>query len=91
MTSMDQAEGAALNMMAAAAHQAVLPLLDRPLPIRKRQRKPNRKGQTEADSPAVTSTMKRGRKPKAAGTAAVAQPPLYVSLRNTVYITVLLK
>ena len=68
-TSMDQAKGAALNMMAEVAHQAVLPLLDRPLPIRKRQRKPNRKtAQIEADSPAVTSTIrKQGRKPKAAG------------------------
>ena len=68
-TSMDQAQGAALNMIAAVAHQAVLPLLDRPLPIRKRQRKPNRRTmQTEADSPAVTSPVRKpGRKPKAAG------------------------
>lgn len=68
-TQMDQAEDGALNMMAAAAAQAVMPLLDRPLPIRKRQRKPNRKTmQAEADSPAVTSPIrKRGRKPKAAG------------------------
>ena len=67
--SMDEAEDVAVNMMAAVAHQAVLPLMDRPLPIRKRQRKPNRRTvQTEADSPAVTSpTNKRGRKPKAAG------------------------
>lgn len=67
-TQMDQAEDGVPNMMAAAAHQAVMPLLDRPLPIRKRQRKPNRKTmQTEADSPAVTTIRKQGRKPKAAG------------------------
>lgn len=68
-TSTYPAQGVALNVMAEVAHQAVFPLVDRPLPIRKRQRKPNRKTvQTEADSPSVTSpTNKRGRKPKAAG------------------------
>ena len=81
MTSMNQKGGAPLNTMGAAAHQAVLPLLDRPLPIRKRQRKPNRRVQTEADSPAVTSPIKKGgRKPKAAGRAAVAYPPLCFAL-----------
>lgn len=81
MTSMNQKGGAPLNTMGAAAHQAVLPLLDRPLPIRKRQRKPNRRVQTEADSPAVTSPIKKGgRKPKAAGRAAVAYPLLRFAL-----------
>ena len=70
VNSTDQAEDGALNMMAAA----VLPLLDRPLPIRKRQRKPNRKAmQAEADSLVINSSnSKRGRKPNAAGRAAVA-------------------
>ena len=78
MTSLDQAEDVAVNTMAAAAHQAVLPLLHRPLPIRKRQRKPNRRtAQIEADSPAVTSPVRKpGRKPKAAGRAAVAHLPV---------------
>ena len=67
--SMDQAEGVSLNMLATAAHQNALPSLDRPLPIRKRQRKPNRKTvQTSADSHAVTSLIrKQGRQPKAVG------------------------
>lgn len=70
VTTMDQAGGAALDMMAEAAHQAVLPLLDRPLPVRRRQRKPNRKT-AKTDIPAVTSTIRnRGRRPRAAGRAA---------------------
>lgn len=70
VTTMDQGAAAALNVMAEAAHRAVMPLLDRPLPVRRRQRKPDRKT-VKTDIPAVTSTIRnRGRRPRAAGRAA---------------------
>lgn len=65
-----QGEVVAQDVMAAMAREAVLPLLDRPLPIRKRQRKPMRKSkpvELEADSFPPASPNKRGRKPKGAG------------------------
>lgn len=94
MTTMDQGEGAALNMMAEAARQAVLPLLDRPLPVRRRQRKPNRKT-VKTDIPAVTSTIRnRGRRPRATGRAAspllrLCMTLLLVSWRPASFNTVL--
>ena len=58
------------GLMASLTHQATLPQLDRPLPIRKRQRKPMKAPkilEVEAESFPVTSPNRRGRKPKAAG------------------------
>lgn len=81
VTTTTQVEGAAADMVAMAAHGAVLPVLDRPLPVRRRHRKPNRKTvKSEAETPAVTSPIrKRGRRPKAVGRLIIASL-LYVPL-----------
>lgn len=74
VVSQDEAEGG--MQMPVAAQQDILPPLDRPLPIRKRQRKPCKKGKTvqaEAPcSPAPTQKRKRGRKPKASNKTGAA-------------------
>ena len=71
VSSRSQEEGPAADMVAMAAHQAVLPAVGGPHPPRRRQRKPNRRAvKSEA---AVTSPIKkRGRRPKAAGSLTIA-------------------
>lgn len=92
VTSTSQEEGGAADMVVAmAAHQAALPVLDRPIPPCKRQRKPNRKTvKSEAESPGVISPIKkRRRKPKTAGRLSplssilVSLPVLKLSLGST--------
>ena len=66
MTGMEeQREDIAQGMPVDLAQQAIL---DRPLPIRKRQRKPVKKtrAELEAESAPVVVRKKPGRKPKAA-------------------------
>ena len=66
MTGMeDQREDIAQEMPVDPAQQAIL---DRPLPVRKRQRKPLKKtrAELEAESAPVVVRRKPGRKPKAA-------------------------
>ncbi|DBA75818.1 TPA: hypothetical protein ACH3X1_010223 [Trebouxia sp. C0004] len=68
MTGMeDLPEDAAQEMPVDQAQQAISAVMDRPLPIRKRQRKPMKKSRAEleAESAPVTARRKPGRKPKA--------------------------
>ncbi len=68
MTGMeDLPEDVAQEMPVDQAPQAISAVLDRPLPIRKRQRKPMKKSRAEleAESAPVVARRKPGRKPKA--------------------------
>jgi len=68
MTGMeDLPEDVAQEMPVDQAQQAISAVMDRPLPIRKRQRKPMKKSRVEleAESAPVVARRKPGRKPKA--------------------------
>jgi hypothetical protein len=68
MTGMeDLPEDVAQEVPADQAQQAISAVMDRPLPIRKRQRKPIKKSRAEleAESAPVAARRKPGRKPKA--------------------------
>ncbi|KAL0048937.1 hypothetical protein WJX82_002776 [Trebouxia sp. C0006] len=76
MTGMeDLPEDVAQEMPVDQAPQAISAVLDRPLPIRKRQRKPMKKSRAEleAESAPVVARRKPGRKPKATS-GAVGRP-----------------
>ena len=69
MSTVQRQAVATQGLMGPKTHQGSLPQLDRPLPIRKRQRKPAkapRVVEVEAESFPVASPNRRGRKPKAA-------------------------
>ncbi len=63
----DLPEDVAQEMPVDQAPQAIPAVMDRPLPIRKRQRKPMKKSRAEleAESAPVVARRKPGRKPKA--------------------------
>ncbi len=68
MTGMaDLPEDAAQDMQPDLVQQVISSVLDRPLPVRKRQRKPLKKSRVaelEAESAPAVSPRKPGRKPK---------------------------
>lgn len=67
MTVMDLPEDVVQEMPVEQAQEAISAVMDRPLPIRKRQRKPMKKtrAELEAESAPVVARRKPGRKPKA--------------------------
>ena len=80
-----QQEGAGAVQNPAAAQQDNVGPMDRPLPIRRRQRKPDRRNKTVVQAvalppPAPAHKRKRGRKPKTKGRTSAAHPLVLLAL-----------